>query len=60
MFLLQGFGAAFDLGEADLFGVAADEFAEVEFATFQNLWGNDLASEAIEILLALASVLGWH
>lgn len=50
MFLLQGFGAAFDLGEADLLGIVTDEFAEVEFATLHYLWGHDLASEAVKIL----------
>ena len=47
MFLLQGFGAGFNLGEADLFGVATDEGHEVEFSSLHCLGSNNLTSEAV-------------
>lgn len=47
MLLLQGFGAAFDLGEADLLGVTTDEFRKVEFATLECFQGDNLTSKAI-------------
>lgn len=47
MLLLQGFGAAFDLGEADLLGVTTDEFRKVELATLECFQGDNLTSKAI-------------
>lgn len=47
MFLLQGFGAGFNLGEADLFRVATEEGHEVEFASLHCIGSNNLTSEAV-------------
>ena len=51
VFLLQGLDAGFDLGEAHVFAVTAEEFLEVEFATLHCLWGDDCTCKTVEILV---------
>ena len=51
VFLLQGLDAGFDLGEAHLFAVTAEEFLHVEFAAMPCLRGDDCTCKTVESLV---------